>query len=77
MLFKVPERKLGTKSCTKMDPQTSKIEAGGRAPIGLWDQKSSKFRSCVLLWLLGGLGGVLGASWGRFRSVLGRLGVVL
>ena len=40
-------------------------------PIGFWDQKSSKFRSCVLLWLLGGLGGVLGASCGRFGAVLG------
>ena len=52
-----------------MGPQTSNIEAGG-GPIGFWDQKSSKFRSCVLLLLLGGLGGVLGASWERFGTVL-------
>ena len=69
MFFKVPERKLGTESCTTMGPQTSNIEAGG-GPIGFWDQKSSKFRSCVLLLLLGGLGGVLGASWERFGTVL-------
>ena len=37
---------------------------------GWEDQKSSKFRSCVLLLLLGGLGGVLGASWERFGTVL-------
>ena len=50
--------------------KTSKIEARGGYPIGLWDQKWTKFRSWVLLWLLGCLGGVLGASWGRFGTVL-------
>ena len=51
-------------------PKTSKIEARGGYPIGFWDQKWSKFRSWVLLWLLACLGGVLGASWGRFGTVL-------
>ena len=33
-------------------------------------QNWTKFRSWVLLWLLGCLGGVLGASWERFGTVL-------
>ena len=46
-----------------------KIEARGGYPIGLWNQKWTKFRSWVLLWLLGCLRGVLGASWRRFGTV--------
>ena len=53
--------------------KTSKIEARGGYPIGLWDQKWTKFRSWVLLWLLGCLGGVLGVSWGAFWDRLERL----
>ena len=53
-----------------MGPTTFQNRGQGGYPIGRWVQKSTKFRSWVLLWLLGCLGGVLGASWGRFGTVL-------
>ena len=54
-----------------MEPQTSNIDGGGGNPIASWYQKSSKIRSGVLLWLLGGLGDVLEASWSCPGAVLG------
>ena len=71
MLFKGPKQTRGTNNCTTMGPQTSKIKAGGGYAIGFRDPKSTKFRSWVVWWLLGGLGGVLGPSRKRFGEILG------
>ena len=49
---------------------------GGGYPIGLWDQKWTKFRSWMLLWLLSCLGGVLESLkkfWEAFWDSLERL----
>ena len=50
----------------------------GGYPIGFWDQKWTKFRSWMLLWLLSCLGGVLEslkkfweAFWDRLERLLG------
>ena len=50
--------------------KTSKIEAQGAYPSGLWEQKWTEFRYGMLLWLLGCLGGVLGSFGRRFGTVL-------
>ena len=64
-----------------MGPQTSKIEGQGRYPIGPCDGVppwvGRKINSNLLLWHLGCLGGVLGASWGHLGGVLGWLWIVL